>query len=67
LESYYKFAKIGLNIVHNTENSFAFYLPSVYRKRELRWWKMSTDRNKFAIFQYQFTSTVYWTSSRQFS
>jgi len=38
-------------------------LPPVYRKRELRCRKMSTIGNKFAIFQYQFTSTVYWTSS----
>jgi len=55
LESYYKFAR-KINFVHNTENLFLF--PSACHQ-----YILNENYGAVAIFQYQFTSTVYWTSS----
>ena len=50
-----------INVVHNTENLFLFtstchqYIVNENYGAE----KMPTVGNKFAIFHYQFTSTVY--------
>jgi len=58
LESYYKFAKKTLCLILK---SVSLYLPLVgYIVNEnYGAGNVNTVGNKFAIFQYQFTSTVY--------